>query len=147
MSFEPFDERIVVRVPSDLKRQIQKIAEDEETTVTGAARMLIREGIDSRELIVEMKKRHDRLLEAYISMDRSNRAGYLHLVELCIDITEKAIGEEQGMPFIGYLRDYAKILTESDVFDEDFDKGRYDVLVEQLEKKMAGDSGGRLYEK
>lgn len=73
MESEPFDERIVVRVPSELKAQIQKIAEDEETTITGAARELIREGINSRQRIEEIERRYDHLIEALISMNRADK--------------------------------------------------------------------------
>ena len=75
MDSEPFDERIVVRVPSDLKAQIQKVAEEEETTLTGAARILIREGIDSGWRIEEkikqiksLQEQNDSILGTYASL-------------------------------------------------------------------------------
>ncbi len=73
MDLEPLDERIVIRVPSDLRNKLQKIAEDEDTSVTGAARALIQEGIDSRQRIEEMERQYAQLLEAFISMPQRNR--------------------------------------------------------------------------
>jgi len=59
MESEPFDERIVIRVPSDLKETIQAVANEEDTTLTGAARILIREGLDSKEKTEKLQRKLD----------------------------------------------------------------------------------------
>jgi TolA-binding protein len=91
MESEPFDERIVVRVPRDLKAQIKKIAEDEETTITGAARELIRDGINSRQKIEEIERQCDQLLEAFISMNRTDKEPQRNRMAEALDDIEKRI--------------------------------------------------------
>jgi hypothetical protein len=140
MDLEPLDERIVIRVPGDLRNKLQKIAEDEDTSITGAARALIRDGIDSRQKIEEMERQYDQLLEAFISTNRANRITCLTLVKTCINILEKTVGEEQGKTLIDSLQRYAELLTESDVFDKNFDRGRRESMVEQFEKLIKAEA-------
>jgi len=136
MDLEPLDERIVIRVPGDLRNKLQKIAEDEDTSITGAARALIRDGIDSRQKIEEMERQYDQLLEAFISTNRANRMTCLTLVKTCITILEKTVDEEQGKSLIENFRGYAEILADNDVFDKNFDRERHNTMIERFEKKL-----------